>query len=99
MSYHFMANCTLPDSISMLPDQVFEHQQEWMEYHLSEGVLVNYALSLEHCRIWAIFNAESEMEVMELLINMPYSDLMQVEVSMLSVFAEVPQAPPSFSLN
>jgi len=33
-----------------------------IDRYLSEGRLINYALSLENAKVWAVFNANSEME-------------------------------------
>ncbi|MEN0003981.1 MAG: muconolactone Delta-isomerase family protein [Bacteroidota bacterium] len=98
MQYRFMADCTLSAGFQDQEERLLTNQQDLLQRFLEEGILVNYALSLEHSKLWAVFNATSEMEVLEIMIAMPLSHAMQIEVSLLSAF-DSNQAPPSFSMN
>ena len=64
-----------------------------------EGKILNYALSLENAKLWAIFTANSEMEVMEMIAELPLTKFMQVEISMLTFYNSIAEEMPAFSMN
>jgi len=74
------------------------YQRAVIERYLSEGSLVNYAMAMDNAKLWAIFNANSEMEVRHMLADFPLTKFMQLEVNLLTTFNTV-EAEPSFSLN
>ena len=95
----FMVDFTLP---AELPEEFFDlipYQRAVVEQYFSEGRLFHYALSLESAKLWAVFNANSEMEVMDLLINLPLTQFMQVEISILTFCSSPDQVAPRFSMN
>mgnify|MGYP006267162653 CR=1 FL=1 len=97
-TYQFMADFTLP---TQLPEEFVEllpFQRAVVDRYLSEGALINYALSLENAKLWAVFNANSEMEVLEMLADFPLTPFMEVEVNQLTSF-NTAEDTPSFSLN
>lgn len=94
----FMVDFTLPE---VLPTNFFDiipDQTATVQKYLSLGKLVNYAFSIENAKIWAIFKADSEMEVMEMLIDFPITPFTQVQISLLDAF-HVPSISPVFSMN
>jgi len=96
--YQFMVDFTLPEE---LPDEFMDlmpYQRAVIERYLSEGSLVNYAMAMGNAKLWAIFNANSEMEVRQMLADFPLTKFMQLEVNLLTTFNTV-EAEPSFSLN
>ena len=96
--HQFMVDFTLPE---ILPNDFFDiipNQTAAVQKYLSLGKLVNYAFSIENAKIWAIFKADSEMEVMEMLIDFPLTPFTQVQISLLDGF-HVPSVAPAFSLN
>lgn len=95
----FMVDFTLP---AELPEEFFDlipYQRAVVDQYFSEGRLFHYALSLESAKLWAVFSAHSEMEVMDLLVNLPLTQFMEVEISMLTFCSTPEQAAPRFSLN
>ncbi len=97
-TYQFMADFTLPAQLSDEFVELLPFQRAVVDRYLSEGALVNYALSLEHAKLWAVFNANSEMEVLEMLADFPLTPFMEVEVNQLTSF-NTAEGTPSFSLN
>jgi muconolactone delta-isomerase len=97
-AYQFMADFTLPDEPTEEFFDLLPYQDTVVQKYISEGKLINYALSLENAKLWAIFNASSEMEVLEMITRFPLARFMQVEISLLNVcnFSEM---APGFSLN
>ncbi len=64
-----------------------------------QGKLVNYALSLENLKLWAIFSANSELEIMDLISDLPLTPYMKVEISLLTFYNDTPTDVPKFSMN
>lgn len=96
--YQFMVNCTLPEELCEDFIGLVPYQRLLVNEYLQEGRLLNYALSEESGQLWAIFNANSEMEVLEMLAELPLTPFMEVEISMLSSFSTKEEVP-EFSLN
>lgn len=97
-SQHFMVDLSLPEEISEDFLDLVPYQQAVVSQYMTQGRLLNYALSLEKAKIWAIFSAESEVEVMEMLVDFPLTKFMQIEISLLHQYDFNPSSP-SFSLN
>lgn len=97
--YQFMVDFTLPSELSEEFIDLIPYQRNVVNRYLSEGKLINYALSLENAKLWAVFNAESEMEVMEMIIDFPLTKFMQVEICMLSTYNAPTPTTMNFSLN
>lgn len=94
-----MADFTLPEEPT---DEFFEllpYQENVVNKFLSQGKLINYALSLDNAKLWAVFSANSELEVLEMLSEFPLSRFMKVEVSLLTSYTTLSVAAPNFSLN
>ena len=97
--YQFMVDFTLPKELSDEFIDLIPYQRSVVNRYFSEGKLVNYALSLENAKLWAIFNAESEMEVMEMIVDFPLTKFMEVEICMLSLYNASTPETANFSLN
>ncbi|MCB0570444.1 MAG: hypothetical protein KDC66_11795 [Phaeodactylibacter sp.] len=97
-SNQFMVGFSLPDVISEEFMGLIPRQRAVADRYFSEGKLVNYALSIEAARIWAVFNARTEMEVMDMLLDFPLTRFMEVEINLLSTFNSV-EFPAIFSPN
>ncbi|MEM9919846.1 MAG: muconolactone Delta-isomerase family protein [Bacteroidota bacterium] len=97
--YQFMVDFTMPDVLSEDFMNLIPYQRAMVQRYFNEGKLLNYALSLENSKLWAIFSANSEMEVMDLLIDLPLTEYMKVEISMLTFYNTTNPAMPQFSKN
>lgn len=94
-----MAAFTLSDTLSEEFMKLVPFQRLVVDRLLSEGKLVTYALSMEESRLWAVFKANSEMEVLDMIADFPLAKFMKVKVSVLNFYNTTNPAMPSFSLN
>lgn len=97
--YQYMVDFTLPEVLTEEFMSLIPYQRARVNQFFSEGKLVNYALSLEESKLWAVFNANSELDVMELIAEMPLTKFMQVRVSMLTFYNTSQERMPAFSMN
>ena len=82
----YMVDFTMPQD---LPEEFVEripHQRAAVNRLLHEGKILNYALSLENSKLWAVFTASSETELMQLLQRLPLTRYMKVKVSELTFY-------------
>ena len=94
-----MVNLILVDNP---PEEFFEmmpFQEAVAQQYLTEGKLINYALSMEQGKLWAVFKANSELEVLEMLIDFPLTEFMEIEITLLSNYLTPGNPIPEFSLN
>ncbi len=99
MTFQYMVNFTMPDVLSETFLSLIPQQRNLINRYFQEGKLVNYALSLENSKIWAVFRAENEMEVLEWVADLPLSEYMDIEVNNLTFFNAMQPKVPEFSLN
>jgi muconolactone delta-isomerase len=95
----YMVDFTLPDSLTDDFISTIPHQRNIVNRLFSEGKLLNYALSLENSKLWAIFAARTESDLMDLVSLLPLSRYMRVRVSELTFYNSVSPNQPSFSVN
>ncbi len=98
-SYQFMVDFSLPDVLSEEFMGLIPYQRAVINRLFKEGKLINYALSLENSKLWAVFSANSEMEVMDIIADLPLTSFMDVEISMLTFYNTVQAEMPNFSMN
>lgn len=97
--YQYMVDFTLPTTLPEEFLHLIPHQRAKVNKLFREGKLINYALSLDHAKMWAIFNANNETDVMDLIEELPLTRFMQIRISMLTFFNSVTSEAPVFSLN
>ncbi len=97
--YQFMAACILPAELSDEFFDLLSYQDVVVNKYLAQGKLIHYALSLDNARLWALFSANSELEVLEMLREFPLTRFLEVEISLLTTYATLSVATPSFSMN
>lgn len=95
----YMVDFTLPDYLSNDFIGTIPHQRNTVGRLFSEGKLLNYALSLENSKLWAIFCAHSEADLMEMISDLPLSRYMKIRISELTFYNGAQAAPPAFSVN
>lgn len=98
IAHHFMVDFSLPQDPTDSFLELVPFQEAVISDYLSKGKLINYAISVEKSKIWAIFSASSEVEVLEMLIDFPLTKFMEVEISLLQQYNCKTYAP-SFSMN
>ena len=96
-----MVDFTLPDNLNEEFISKIPEQKNIVKRLLIEGKLLTYALSLESQKLWAIFNGDSEVEVLELISKLPLTKYMQVRISEISTMSYTSAIAPApvFSVN
>ena len=97
--YQFMVDFSLPKVLSEDFLRQIPHQRAKVNKLFRDGKLINYALSLDNSKIWAIVNADSELDVLELISQLPLSRFMQYKINLLTLFNSVSVESPMFSSN
>ena len=97
--YHFMVNFDLPSNLSQEFMDLVPFQRMAVNRLFEEGKLINYALSLEEGKLWAVFSANSELEVMDLIADLPLTPYMKVDINMLTFYNDAKTRVPKFSMN
>ncbi|MBL7805052.1 MAG: hypothetical protein JNL02_15025 [Saprospiraceae bacterium] len=95
----YMVDFTLPHD---LPEEFVSRipqQRKAVNRLLSEGKILNYALSLEDAKLWAVFAAPSEAELMEMVSSLPLTRYMKVRISELTFYNAAQPMAPAFSAN
>ncbi len=94
-----MVDFTLPKILSEDFLRLIPHQRAKVNKLFRDGKLLNYALSLDNSKLWAIVCANSEIEVVEFLDQLPLTRFMQFKISMLTLYNAVNADAPVFSMN
>ena len=97
--YQFMVNFKLPNTLTQDFMDLVPFQRMAINKLFEEGNLVNYALSLENSKLWAVFSAKSELEVMDMIADLPLTPYMKVEINMLTFYNDAKTQIPKFSMN
>jgi len=97
--YQYMVDFSLPESFTEEFMEKIPHQRAKINRLFREGKIVNYALSIDNLKMWAVVNANSEEEVQELMGTLPLTKYMDSKVSMLTFYNGVEEEIPAFSLN
>ncbi len=95
----FMVDFTMPKE---LPDEfvaLIPRQRVAVNKLMGEGKLLNYALALEHGKLWAVFAVESESELLDIVYGLPLTDFMKVRISELTFYNAFQPFAATFSIN
>ena len=94
-----MVDFSLP---KVLPEEFLRqipHQRAKVNKLFRDGKLVNYALSLDNSKIWATINANSELDVLQLISQLPLTRFMKYQINLLTFYSAVNADAPVFSMN
>ncbi len=94
-----MVDFSLPKVLSEDFLRLIPHQRAKINKLFRDGRLINYALSLDNSKMWAIVSANSEIDVVEFLDQLPLTRFMQYKISMLTFYNSVHAEAPVFSMN
>ncbi len=97
--YQYMVDFSLPKVLSEDFLRLIPHQRAKVNKLFRDGKLVNYALSLDNSKMWAVVSANSEIEVVEFLDQLPLTRFMKFSISMLTFYNSVNSDAPVFSMN
>jgi muconolactone delta-isomerase len=81
----FMVDFTMPERLSDDFIARVPRQRHLINRYMKSKHLLSYALSLESHKMWAIFRVDSEIELMQLIAELPLTPLMDVNISNLTV--------------
>ena len=95
----YMVIFTLPQPLTEEFIARIPQQRQAVNKLLHEGKILNYALSLETSKLWTVFSAHSEAELMELISMLPLTRYMEVKISELTFFNAAQAFAPTFSVN
>ena len=98
-TYQYMIEFMLPEELSQEFIERMPRQRKVVNRYFRRGTLISYALSLESSKMWAIFKVSSELELMELLADMPLTPLVNLDISCLTIFNMPTTTNPEFSLS
>lgn len=70
-----------------------------VEELMEKGALLSYSLSIDRQKLWGIFKADSELEVMEFISEFPLIEHMKPTITELMFHNMVAARIPLFSLN
>ena len=95
----YMVDFTLPQQLSEDFITLIPQQRTAVNKLLTEGKVLNYALSLENSKLWAVFSVPSEAELLELVSQLPLTRYMKVRISELTFYNAANPFAPLFSFN
>jgi hypothetical protein len=95
----FMVEFMLPHVLNEEFMSLIPAQRVLVDQFLESGILASYAFSLEDSKLWAVFNAESELDVWDWIQELPLSEFMEANIFFLNSYNENPCPVPNFSLN
>lgn len=99
VEYQYMVDFKLPSILSEEFMDLVPFQRMAVNKLFEKGKIVSYSLSLENSRLWGIFVANSELQVMDMLSDLPLTPFMKVEISLLTFHNDTKTQVPKFSLN
>lgn len=95
----FMVDFTMPKEMPEEFMALIPRQRVAVNRLMNDGKLLNYSLSLEHGKLWAVFNVETQAELMELVYDLPLTDFMKVRISELTFYNAATAVSATFSVN
>lgn len=96
---HYMVDFTLPKDLNEEFVSLIPQQRSMVNRMMEAGQILNYALSLENAKLWVVFAAPSEADLMELIDGLPLSPYMKARVSELTFYNAAHPFVPVFSVN
>ncbi len=97
--FHFMVEFTMPTILTNRFTSLIPEQRALVNSYFTDGCLVSYSVSLEKSKVWAVFVAETEEEVLTLIKAMPLTRFMSHTINILTFYNVLTSRLPSFSVN
>lgn len=94
----FMTEFKLPVVLTEDFVRLIPRQREFVTYLLAEGKIKSYSLSLDRSRLWVVFSAQTEYEVLEIISQFPLADYMTPSIMELA-FHNAQDTVLQFSMN
>ena len=93
-----MVELELPEVFDEKLIALIPKQRSTVNQMLAKGKIKSYSLSMDRSMLWAIFVAESEFEVLEMIAEFPLADYMTPYITEL-MFTNTENQVLQFSLN
>ena len=97
--FQYIVDFSIPMVVSEKFSLLIPDQRAMVNDYFFDGKLFSYALSLEAGKLWAVFIASDETEVMEWVNALPLTRFMHYKISTLTFYNTVTAHIPNFSLN
>ena len=94
----FMVEFELPEILTEEFIRRIPRQRDYVNHLLAEGKIKSYSLAADRSRLWVVFIARSEFEVLETIAQFPLGDMMTPEVKELA-FHNARDTMLQFSMN
>ena len=83
---HYMVDFTMDEPLSEEFFDLVSYQRAAVNKYFQEGKLAHYALCLERSKLWLVIAAESKVEAVEIIENLPLSRFMAYDIHLLNQF-------------
>ena len=94
---HFLISCVLPILAQENDQDVAVAQEVAVDRLLLAGQLLQYAVSEDEGRWWAIITAQTEWHARQIAVSLPWCSVDELQIAELSLFAC--NETQGFSLN
>ncbi len=98
MKKTYMVEFELPETLTEEFLALIPQQRYMINNLLADGTLKAYSLAMDRSKLWAVLSADSEIEAMEVVSQMPLADYMTPLLSEL-MFYNGAEMVLQFSLN
>lgn len=95
----YMVEFELPTPFSKEFISKIPRQRAVINDLLEDGKIQSYALSIDRDKLWCVVNAETELDVYEIIGQFPLIDFMQAKITELMFNNAIIIQIPTFSLN
>ncbi len=95
----FLVEVELPENPDPMFFELIPQQRLQINKMMSEGKIISYTLSQDRQKLWCIFNASTEFDVMTMLSEFPLSNYMKSQIFPLMFHNSVLLSMPAFSKN
>lgn len=94
----YMVEFTILDPYNEDLERLIPLQRDKVSKLFQSGTLLTYTLKLDRSKLWGVFSANSESELVRILSNLPMHNFMDYDYSEL-MFHNSANQIPSVSLN
>ena len=95
----YMVDFTMPRNLPNAFADLIPEQRDRVNQFFMAGKLLSYTLALESGKLWAVFRAETESDLLEMIGELPLSEHMRLRYHELTFYNAAHTFIPSFSVN
>lgn len=97
--YEYMVEIDLPVPFNQQFISLIPKQRELINNLMTDKIITSYAVSIEDGKLWTTMLAESEDDIVDILITFPIIDQIEYKISKLAFHNIISTIIPQFSLN